>query len=451
MAAAPLTLGRRHAGQSLRQASRAAPLFRKCARSTNSPRERVKRTIGPVGTEARVRTTLRPPQKATRAAAPRVEPKRSSRALRSRSASSQARSRVSLPADGRSRIARADQMARAAWVRITSTAAHNHGRVVGAVAQSVHVATRAVVGTANVKASHSFLVSASLSASRRRCANRVEPDALHRGRARRHEHGERDDGGTADHERECWTRGKGSVGSPVFHSPLQQNRSKKPGDETGQLPGTQVPNDPQFDCRRQSQVHARRKLRARLDQLVMSRRARHAHEEEDHRIGGNPGKSGSVHPDTPPWPVMPQLKPAGRGVRVGGGWSSRDRDRAPVARWPGPRGPMPSRRMTSAKSRVARTASRRCGVGEPATNVPWRPRVSTSPAASSSRYERATVLTARWRSPASCRTVGSRSSGSIRPESMRAANWARTCSNDGTADCGSTWTTEGTLSAISRL
>jgi hypothetical protein len=50
-----------------------------------------------------------------------------------------------------------------------------------------------------------------------------------------------------------------------------------------------------------------------------------------------------------------------------------------------------------------------------ATNVPNLPRVSTTPALSSSRYARATVFTAIFNSTASSRTVGKRVPGESLP------------------------------------
>ena len=60
-----------------------------------------------------------------------------------------------------------------------------------------------------------------------------------------------------------------------------------------------------------------------------------------------------------------------------------------------------------------------------ATNVPKRPRVSTTPAVSSSRYARATVLTARPSPPANSRTVGNRAPGGRVPARIASMIWLR--------------------------
>src|ERR1700761_8843985 len=72
-----------------------------------------------------------------------------------------------------------------------------------------------------------------------------------------------------------------------------------------------------------------------------------------------------------------------------------------------------------------------------ATKVPKRPRVSSIPADSSSRYARATVFTAMPSRPASSRTVGSLVPGGSRPPRIPSMIWLLSWSNSGLLACGS--------------
>ncbi len=106
--------------------------------------------------------------------------------------------------------------------------------------------------------------------------------------------------------------------------------------------------------------------------------------------------------------------------------------------------PIPSSRIRRAKLLASRAASFRVGDRTLATKVPCRPRVSSNPASSNSRYARATVLAASPRSVASCRTGGRRSAGWMLPVSMATAICSRTCSNGAIGDSGSRATNAST-------
>ena len=105
-----------------------------------------------------------------------------------------------------------------------------------------------------------------------------------------------------------------------------------------------------------------------------------------------------------------------RRCRRGRGW------RRPRATGRGPR-----RRPHPVAVRVRRHPVER------ATNEPARPRVSITPAVSSSRYARATVFAASPSSSASARTVGSFVPAGSEPSSAPATTCARSCSNGGSA------------------